>query len=176
MNIRYLAAAEVVLCSALLGVAWIPSSAFIPPDSQKQSRFLRTYNPVPLLNSLRAACTSPGGTGTSSSSSAGFLFFTVARNVRFTRTVEAELCGHYQSLSMLTALNQSLLSALGASGCQISSDELSAGQGARIAYRCGARTAGLVTVTPPTRRPQESDGPAFLTLRFDEQWDVRTRV
>ena len=136
----------------------------VPPDAQKQSKFLRTYDPMPLLHSaLGADC----GAASSFSASAGLMFLNLGHNVEYERTIEPELCRAYHYSAILTALHGNVVSALGSAGCRVLSDDLSLDHGIRIAYRCGGRSTGLVTAAPSAHEPFS------LKLRFQEEWSVR---
>jgi len=165
-----LLAVGAVACAVILGDKWISAKAVIPADPAKQSDFLRTYNPVPLMNSFRAGCRPRTGVGTTSFAGPGYLLLNDARNVRYTRTAHTELCEPSQYPLIVTALHRSLLSSLEYFGCQVSSDDFTAGRGVRIAYRCGTRSEGVVTTGPPP-------GPnrAFVMVQLDEEWSVRNQ-
>jgi hypothetical protein len=158
-----------VACAVLLANKWISVKSVIPADVAKQSDFLRTYNPVPLMNSFRRGCLPRTGVGTSSYAGPGYLFLNDVRNVRYTRTAHTELCDQSQYPLILAALHRSLLSSLDYFGCQVSSDD-TAEQGVRIAYRCGTRSAGEVTTGP---KPEPDSWPSFIMLQVDEEWSVR---
>ena len=168
----YLVGGVALVYFALLAISWISSGALIPADERKQSAFLRTYDPAPFLRSLPPGCP-PLGSIVGASAAAGYRSLSVTMNVRFTRTIQPDLCDGAQSSSILTGLKQNLVSALGSSGCEVSSDWLSLDQGIRIYYRCGARTSGLVTASPP--KPGGNEGRSMLTLQIDERWSVRSR-
>lgn len=164
-----LLAVAAVACVVLLANKWISARSVIPADIAKQSDFLRTYNPIPLMNSFRRDCRPRTGVGTTTFAGPGYLFLNDVRNVRFTRTADTELCDQSQYPLILAALHRNLLSSLEYFGCRVSSDD-SAERGVRIVYRCGTRSAGVVT-TGPEARP--GDYPSFIMLQLDEEWLVR---
>ena len=164
-----------VACALFAADKWISSKAVIPADIAKQSDFLRTWNPVPLLNSFRTGCKASTGVGTAFSASPGYLFLRDARNVRYTRTAHTDLCDQAQFPAAATAIHRSLLSGLGYYGCEVSSDDFpgadfSASRNVRILYRCGTRSAGTVTLGP---KSGTGAWPTFVTLQLDEEWSVR---
>jgi hypothetical protein len=163
-------------CSAMLVVSWIRANSWVAADPRNESRFFRSYDPVPFFQAFR--CSTGFGTGSGFSSSAGSRFFGAVTNVRFSRTVEPDLCVKDQTSSILTGLNQNVLAALGGSDCEVSSDRVSLEEGIRVYYRCGTRTTGLVLATPPKDRPGPGEryGGSQLTLRIDEQWAVVERL
>jgi hypothetical protein len=166
------ACAVVIAYLALLAVARITAGTYISADDLKQSNFLRTYDPIPFLSSFRVGC-QPLNTLVSASAAAGYTRLRgKGTNVRFTRTIQPDLCDTSHSASILTGLQQNLVSALGSAGCEVLWDSLSLDQGIRIYYRCGTRTSGLVTTSPP--RSRADDGQPMLKLQIDEQWSVRT--
>lgn len=156
----------------LLAVSLISFGALIPADEGKQSRFLRTYDPIPFLSSFRLGCQT--SSLVEASAGAGYRFLNVTTNVKFTRTIEPDLCDKDHSSSILTGLQQNLISSLSSAGCQVSSDWLSLDQGIKIYYRCGTQTSGLVTASPP--KQAHNDRRFMLTLQIDEQWSVRSRT
>jgi hypothetical protein len=164
-----LAGAVVIAYLALLAVARISSGTYFSADERKQSKFLRTYDPVPFLSSFRVGCQALD-TLVGASGAAGYTrFLGASANVRFTRTIQPDLCNTNHPSSILTGLQQNLVSALDSAGCEVSSDWLSLDQGIRIYYRCGTRTSGLVTVSSPKSRNDERPR---LKLQIDEQWSV----
>jgi hypothetical protein len=166
-----LAGAVVIAYLALLAVARISSGTYISADDSKRSKFLSTYNPMPFLSSFRVGC-QPLDTLVGASAAAGYTRFrSGSTNVRFTRTIQPDLCNIDRPSSILTGLQQNLVSALGPAGCEVSSDSLSLDQGIRIYYRCGTRTRGLVTASPPKSR---TDGRPMLKIQIDEQWSARS--
>jgi hypothetical protein len=166
----------IVIGGVALVYLFVFSPTYVSPDDKKQSRFLGAFNPVPLLKSMQTDCTMPGQVVTRSSASAGSLSFVSTENVQFERGMELQLCGHYAYPAMLTAVHQQALATLGLSGCRAVSDELSAEQGVRIEYRCGARTAGLMTMSPPHAMAGGEEGQFSLKLEVKEEWAVRAKA
>jgi len=157
--------------ATMIGASWTLSSNSVPADKAKESRFLSAWSPKLVFEPFQASCRAE--TLSSSEAIAGSLDpLGPDQNVHFKRTVEPKLCSGNGAL--LTLLNQSILSGLGSAGCQVRSDQLSGDHGIVIAYRCGGRTFGSVTVTPPMMPSGENGGRYSLTLRIDEQWAVRT--
>lgn len=164
-----LLAVAAVACLGLVADRWISARSVIPADVSKQSDFLRTYNPVPLMNAFRKDCRPRTGVGTTSYAGPGYLFLNDVRNVRYTRTANTELCEQNQYPVVLTALHRSLLASLEYFGCRVSSDS-SEEREIRIEYRCGTRSEGVAT-TGPT--PATGVWPSFIRLQVDEEWLVR---
>jgi hypothetical protein len=158
-----------VACAVLLADKWISVRASIPADASMQSDFLRIYDPVPLLNSFLEGCRWRASVASESAESPGYLFLNDARNVSYTRVAQTDLCDRSEYPLAVAALHRSALSALRYFDCQVSSDNSTAGRRVRITYRCGTRTTGIVTTAPaPGARS------AFLTLKLEEEWSVRT--
>jgi hypothetical protein len=155
---------------ALAADKWVSVRITIPADVTGQSDFLRAYNPTPLLSSFLAGCSWRAGPASELAASPGYRFLNDTVNVSYTRTDHTDLCDRDQYPLAGIALHGSALSALRYFGCQVLSDDFSTGRGARIVYRCGTRTNGLVTTGP---RPEPGDWPSFVTLRVDEEWSVR---
>lgn len=157
-----------VAFAAFMADKWISVKAAVPADPARQSDFLRIYDPVPLLSSFLADCTWRTGVASELLASPGYLFLHDAENVAFTRIAQTKLCDQNQYPLAVAALHRSALSALRYFGCRVSSDEFSPDTGVRIDYRCGTRTAGLVTTGANSNRPD------VVTLRLEEEWLVRT--
>jgi hypothetical protein len=168
MNIRgNLIGLAALLYAAFVSDKWISARLSIPADVTRQSDFLRIYDPAPLLNSFLAGCRWRAGVESEVLASPGYRFLNTAEDVSYTRTDHSNLCDRNQYPLAVAALHRSTLSALRYFGCKVSSDKSGAGAGVRIVYRCGTRTTGLVTTGP-------ADKSAFVTLRLDEEWSVRS--
>jgi hypothetical protein len=171
MSVRGNLIGILALASALFFAdKWISAKAFVAPDIVNESDFLRTYNPVPLLNSFRASCLARTGVGMGSSSTPGYRFLNNFKNVHYTRTAEMELCNQDQYPSVLTALHRNLTSALDYAGCKIQADQSTTADGVQITYRCGTRTTGFVSSGP---KPIGGNWPSEITLQLNEEWYVR---
>jgi len=157
-------------CAIFLANNWISARSVVIADVAKQSDFLRTYNPVPLLNHFRADCQVRSGVSTGSSATPGYRFLNDFRNVHYTRIAHMELCDQKQFPTVLSALHRNLLSALGFAGCKVDADQSSPDGGVKITYRCGTRTSGFVSSGP---RRSGDDWPSFVTLQLNEEWYVR---
>ena len=175
MNTVNLGRIMALVCTlALMSASWHSlANMSVTPENKNESRFLRTYDPMPLWTSFRVGCSSPVSTTFEFGALSGSRFPAAPSNVHYMRRIQPEICGNYQYRAVLTALHQNVISALGSAGCQVTSDELSTVQGVRIQYRCGPRTRGVITARLPQRQTGQSEGPFRLKLEMDEEWAVQ---
>jgi hypothetical protein len=154
----FLAAMAIIAGHAVY--SWIDSRNLVMADEAKQSSFLRSDAALLFHKDCRAGVS----TGLSATPGAtGFLYIEPARDVRFTKIVETGSCGSSDSAELLATLELNVRSALDDTGCAVLSDQL-ADRELRIAYRCGARTNGVVAVRVPGQ---------MLNVRIDERWAIR---
>ena len=174
--LRRLIVVAVVTLTAVLAV-----SAFIwvPVTDQKQSAFVRAFDPAPVVQSFRVWCTPTSGlfdrlaqTSSSFGSSAGYHFLNRRKDITTRRTIDPTFCANAQQFAeLMTSLHASLLSALSSSRCQVISDRLTTHEGVQIVYRCGNAT-GVALVRPPKKLLGDSDRHITLNIQIDEQWRV----
>ena len=150
-----------IACTLFALDRWASSRALVPADVANESDFYRVYNPVPLMNPLRAGCASWAGVTTGASTGPGSRFPYEVRPARYTRIARSDLCDETHYSSMLNTLHRDLLAELHYFGCPVLRDDFSPGEKARIMYHCGTRTSGSITTGAPGR---------YLTLEVDEEW------
>jgi hypothetical protein len=163
----------------LIAVVAVSAHIWIPVTDQKQSAFVRTFDPTPIVQSFRgapqrAAC-STGWLKTSSSfaSSAGYHFLNRRKDIQTRRTIDPTFCANPQQVAeLMTSLHASLLSALSSSGCQVIADRLTTREGEQIVYRCGTYATGVALVRPPKKLLGENDGHITLSMQIDERWRI----
>jgi hypothetical protein len=170
-----------LLAALALGAATlIPTLA--SPTPQNQSRFIRSYDPMPVVKSFRAACSSHGNlvdqfteTLTTREDSAGSIpRLGSPKDVEHHLTVEPHYCGNPDSnAALLTALQQHAIAALRNAHCSVSGDSLTLESGLRIGYACGTRTTGIVTAGPPLAKNADDPSHLVLSVKVDERWAVR---
>ena len=163
----------------MIAVVAVSANIWVPVTDQKQSAFVRTFDPATIVQPFRgapqrAAC-STGRLKTSSSfaSSAGYHFLNRRKDIQTRRTIDPTFCANPQQVvELMTSLHASLLSALSSSGCQVIADRLTTHEGVQIVYRCGAYATGVALVRPPKELLGESDRHITLRMQIDERWRV----
>ena len=153
---------------------------WVPVTDQKQTAFVRAFDPAPVLQSYREWCTPTSGpfdrlsqTSSSFASSAGFRFLNRRKDIKTRKTIDPTFCANPQKFAeLMSSLHASLLSALSSSGCQVIADQLTTREGVEIGYRCGAHATGVALVRPPQKLFGESDRHITLNMQIDERWRV----
>jgi hypothetical protein len=170
---KYLSAAgAAVLCGVLL-LTWVSSATMVYAETKLQSAFFRGYDPGPLFATFRKGCGGGFSTSTSASAGAGERSFRSLRNVRFSRSIQPDLCNQREPADVLSAIHSELRAALESAQCRIAQNPPSpSDQGMRISYSCGERSSGVVSVAPPERTTGGNGTRLKLALRIDEQWSV----
>jgi hypothetical protein len=173
-----------LLMALTLGAAaiWLESCSLISPTAQNESRFIRSYDPTPVVKSFRSACSPWGGqvdmftqVATERSDSAGYVpLFGSRRDVEHQLTVQPHYCGNPdKNAALLTALHEDVIAALRNAACWVSDDRLTLDNGLRIAYRCGTRTSGIVAAGPPRVENLGDHRHLVLSVHVDEHWAVQ---
>jgi hypothetical protein len=173
-----------LLTALTLGAAvkWLELRSWISPEAQNESRFIRSYDPTPVVKSFRSACSPWGGqvdmftqVATERSDGAGYVpLFGSHQDVEHHLTVKPQYCGNPDNnAALLTALHEDVLAALRNAACWVSDDRLTLENGLRIAYRCGTRTSGIVAAGPPQVKNLGDHRHLVLSVNVDEHWAVQ---
>lgn len=178
---KYLLIALLTALTLSAAAKWLESRSWISPTAQNASRFIRSYDPTPVVRSFRSACSPWGGlvdmftqVATGRSDSAGYVpLFGSRRDVEHHLTVKPQYCGNPDTnAALLTALHEDVLAALRNAACWVSDDRLTLESGLRIAYRCGTRTSGIVAAGPPQVKNSGARRHLVLSVNVDEHWAV----
>jgi hypothetical protein len=130
---KYLLIALLTALTLSAAAKWLESRSWISPTAQNASRFIRSYDPTPVVRSFRSACSPWGGrvdmftqVATGRSDSAGYVpLFGSRRDVEHHLTVEPQYCGNPDTnAALLTALHEDVLAALRNAACWVSDDRL----------------------------------------------------
>jgi len=170
-----------VLIIGTFAVTRIPALFWVSPTPQNQSAFIRSYDPMPVVNAFRSGCGPDGRlsdrlteVGSGTSSGAGYAFLNSRKDVEHQLTVEPLYCGSPAgNAALLTALHEHALKALRNAACVVSGDRLTLEDGLQIRYRCHTRTTGVVTARPPRANTPGDDVHMLLSVHVDEWWAVR---
>ena len=178
--LRRLIIVAVAVWLTLTAVQAVSALIWVPVTDQKQSAFVRAFDPGPVVQSFRVWCTPTSGlfdrlahTSSSFGSSAGYHFLNRRKDITTRRTIDPTFCANPQQFAeLMTSLYAGLFSALSSSRCQVISDRLTTHEGVQIVYRCGANATGVALVRPPKKLLGESDRHITLNIQIDEQWRV----
>lgn len=166
-----------LICGTVtFGVLSLPTFS-VYPSEENESKFLKSYDPVPVVNSLGLACYADGrpadkptDVSSGTSNSAGSSLWFARHPVEHSKTIEPSYCADAAKNAILfTTLEGNILQSLRNAGCTAPDARMTEEKGIRIKYGCG-RTVGTITAVAT----KIGDGPLTeyrrLSVEIVEQW------
>lgn len=140
------------LIFGLLSYTTSRSTVYLSPE--QESKFLQSFDPLGVLNSLGLACYEDGeraekapDVSNGTSSGAGSAFWFSRRPVEHRRAMNAGYCGDSAKIAaVMSTFEERTLRSLRNARCEATDVRLTEDKGLNVKYRCGDRTTGTVTV------------------------------